>query len=81
MAAVDLGVVVGLPGEELVRFSDDVDVVVCGSRDRSPAKRVMLGSTGDFLVRHARSPLIIVPAVAESTTADAVEEQLASASA
>jgi nucleotide-binding universal stress UspA family protein len=71
MAGVDLEVVVGLPRDELIRFSDDVDVLVCGSRDRGPAKRVMLGSTSDFLVRHARSPLIIVPAVAHSTIADA----------
>lgn len=81
IAGVDLEVVVGLPGDELVRFSDDVDLLVCGSRDRGPVKRVMLGSTSDFLVRHARSPLIIVPAVAQSTGADALDERLASASA
>jgi nucleotide-binding universal stress UspA family protein len=67
VAGVDLKVVVGLPGDELVRFSDDVDVLVCGSRERGPLKRVMLGSTSDFLVRHARSPLIIAPAGARST--------------
>jgi nucleotide-binding universal stress UspA family protein len=81
IAGVDLEVVVGMPGDELVRFSDHVDVLVCGSRDQGPVKRVMLGSTSDFLVRHARSPLIIVPAVAQPTSADAADGQLASTSA
>jgi nucleotide-binding universal stress UspA family protein len=80
VAGVDLNVVVGLPDDELVRFSADVDVLVCGSRERGPLKRVMLGSTSDFLARHARSPLIIAPAGTRSTTVDAAQELQPSAS-
>ena len=64
LAGVDLAVVIGEPREELVTFSDRVDVLVCGSRERGPVKRVMLGSTSDHLVDHARSPLLVIPAVA-----------------
>jgi nucleotide-binding universal stress UspA family protein len=79
--SVELDVAVGLPNDDLVQFSDEVDVLICGSRARGPVKRVMLGSISDHLVRHARSPLVIVPAVAEATDASPAKEDLASTTA
>jgi nucleotide-binding universal stress UspA family protein len=40
---------------------DDIDVLFCGSRGYGPVRRVLLGGVSSQLVRHARSPLIVVP--------------------
>jgi nucleotide-binding universal stress UspA family protein len=53
--------VYGLPGEELAAFSDSVDVLVVGSRGYGPVRRLVLGSTSDYLERHARSALLVLP--------------------
>ena len=71
LAGVDLSVVVGDTGEELVAFGDRVDVLVCGSRERGPIKRVTLGSTSDYLLGHVRSPVLVVPAAARLAQARA----------
>jgi nucleotide-binding universal stress UspA family protein len=65
LEGVELSVVVGDTAAELERFSEQVDVLVCGSRELGPVGRVMLGSTSDSLVRRARSALVVIPAVAE----------------
>jgi nucleotide-binding universal stress UspA family protein len=46
--------VYGLPGEELAAFGDEVGLLVVGSRNYGPLKRLVLGSTSDYLERHAR---------------------------
>ena len=51
----------GLTGEELAAFSDEVDLLVVGSRGYGPAKRLVLGSTSDYLERHARCSLLALP--------------------
>jgi nucleotide-binding universal stress UspA family protein len=51
----------GVPGEELAEFSGEVDVLVVGSRSYGPLKRLVLGSTSDYLERHARSALLVLP--------------------
>jgi nucleotide-binding universal stress UspA family protein len=56
--------VYGLTGEELAAFSDDVDVLVVGSRSYGPLRRLVLGSTSDFLERHARCTLLVLPRAA-----------------
>jgi nucleotide-binding universal stress UspA family protein len=38
-----------------------VDVLVVGSRGYGPLKRLVLGSTSDYLERHARSSLLVLP--------------------
>jgi len=40
---------------------DDVDVLFCGSRGYGPIRRVLLGGVSSKLVRHARSPVVVVP--------------------
>lgn len=59
--------VYGLPGEELAAFSEEVDILVVGSRSYGPLRRLVVGSTSDFLERHARCSLLVLPrAVSQS---------------
>jgi len=51
----------GLAGEELAAFSGEVDLLIVGSRNYGPARRMMVGSTSNHLQRHARGPLLILP--------------------
>jgi nucleotide-binding universal stress UspA family protein len=53
--------VYGLTGEELAAFSDELDLLVVGSRSYGPIKRLVLGSTSDYLERHARCSLLVLP--------------------
>ena len=56
-----------------------VVLLIVGSRNYGPARRMMVGSTSNHLTRHARGPLLILPrgtahaapAVAEGTDAEA----------
>ena len=41
--------------------TDDVDVLVCGSRGYGPARRVLLGGVSSRLIRRARLPVVVVP--------------------
>jgi nucleotide-binding universal stress UspA family protein len=44
--------------------SDDLDLLVVGSRGYGPLRAVLLGSVSSALVRSARSPLVVVPRAA-----------------
>jgi nucleotide-binding universal stress UspA family protein len=60
--------VYGLAGEELAVFGDELDLLVVGSRSYGPLKRLVIGSTSDYLERHARCALLVLPrAGAESS--------------
>lgn len=75
-------VVRGLPGEELSEFGDEVDLLVVGSRGYGPLRRLMLGSTSDYLERHARCALLVLPrAAAERHVAHDLDPDAAVASA
>jgi nucleotide-binding universal stress UspA family protein len=56
--------VYGLAGEELATFSQDVDLLVVGSRGYGPLRRLVLGSTSEYLERHARCSLLVLPRLA-----------------
>jgi nucleotide-binding universal stress UspA family protein len=58
--------VYGLTGEELAAFGDEVDILVVGSRGYGPVRRLVLGTTSDYLERHARCPLLVLPRVAST---------------
>ena len=60
-------VAVGLPGDELTAFSDEVDLLVVGSRSYGPLRRLMFGSTSAHLARTARCPLLVLPRSAAAT--------------
>jgi nucleotide-binding universal stress UspA family protein len=57
--------VYGVPGEELAAFAGDVDLLVVGSRSYGPVRRLVAGSTSDYLERHARSSLLVLPRTAD----------------
>ncbi len=61
----------GLTGEELAAFSDEVDLLVVGSRGYGPAKRLVLGSTSNYLERNARCSLLVLPRLASAVGASA----------
>jgi nucleotide-binding universal stress UspA family protein len=61
LQGVDAEAVYGLTGEELAEFGDGVDLLVAGSRGYGPVKRLVLGSTSDYLERHARCSLLVLP--------------------
>jgi nucleotide-binding universal stress UspA family protein len=58
---VDGQVAVGLPDEELTAFTDEVDLLVVGSRSYGPLRRLIFGSTSAHLARTARCPLLVLP--------------------
>jgi nucleotide-binding universal stress UspA family protein len=62
---VELDVVAGSAEEELVAFSERVDLLLCGSRHNSAIKRLTVGSTSDHLAHNAKCPLIVTPNSAE----------------
>ncbi len=66
--------VFGLPGEELASFGDEVDLLIVGSRGYGPLKRLVHGSTSNYLQRHARCSLLVLPRVA----VDGVQQENAS---
>ena len=51
----------GPVGDALVEFSNQVDLLVCGSRRGRPLWRLAEGSTGEELARRVRIPLVITP--------------------
>ena len=61
LTGVDGRAVYGLPGEELAAFGDELDVLVVGSRSYGPVRRLVLGSTSDYLERHSRCSLLVLP--------------------
>ncbi|HUA47563.1 MAG TPA: universal stress protein [Solirubrobacteraceae bacterium] len=54
----------GSPGEGLARFSEDVDLLIVGSRNAGPVGRLFAGSTSNYLARYAHCPLLVFPASA-----------------
>jgi nucleotide-binding universal stress UspA family protein len=48
--------------DELASLDEhEIDLLVCGSRSYGPVRRVLLGGVSRRLIRHAASPLVIVP--------------------
>ena len=66
--------VYGLVGEELSAFSDELDLLVVGSRSYGPWHRLVLGSTSNHLQRHARCSLLVLPRAARSQASMADEQ-------
>lgn len=64
----------GLPGEELAAFSGQVDLLVVGSRQYGPLRRLMLGSTSKHLLRSARCP-VLLPTRANVTSESALADE------
>ncbi len=59
--------VFGPVGETLAAFGGEVDLLVSGSRRNGATKRIVLGSTSEYLARHVTAPLLIAPPVDPAT--------------
>ena len=59
----------GDPGEAIVAAanSEGVDLIVVGSHGRSGVSRFFIGSVSDYVVRHARCPVMVVRGKSEAT--------------
>jgi nucleotide-binding universal stress UspA family protein len=53
--------VVGIARDELVKLSEQVDLLVLGSRGYGPVRRTLLGGSGDRVVHAAACPVVVVP--------------------
>jgi nucleotide-binding universal stress UspA family protein len=62
----------GQPAAEIVdQAGKDIDVLVMGSRNYGPIRRVMVGSTAIAVMRRSPCPVIVIPRGASTPTADA----------
>jgi len=62
---------VGEPAEELAAVAEHADLLMIGSRRWGPLSRLVIGSTGEELVRGAPCSLLLVPRPAEEAPAGA----------
>jgi nucleotide-binding universal stress UspA family protein len=51
----------GDPAERLASHSEDIDVLLRGSRRYGPLRAVLLGGVSGRVIRHAACPVIVVP--------------------
>jgi nucleotide-binding universal stress UspA family protein len=51
----------GDAGRALVEHSEQLDLLVLGSRGYGPVKSVLLGSVSSYVLRHAGCPVLVVP--------------------
>ena len=68
--------VLGSPSEELGALGREVDLLMVGPRRRARTlRRLVHGSTSNFLAAHARSPLLVLPRGAVWPTANAADQR------
>ncbi len=58
----------GAVDPDLEEFSEEVDLLLAGSRAYGPAMRLIEGSTSLHLLRHSRAPLLVLPRGAHIST-------------
>jgi nucleotide-binding universal stress UspA family protein len=77
----DIEILFGDPVDVLVRLSEHIDLLVCGSRGYGPMRAVLLGAVTHRLVTEARCPLAVVPRGRESRLESLIAESQAAAHA
>jgi nucleotide-binding universal stress UspA family protein len=60
-ARTEIAVTAGDTTEALYGLCDHVDLVVIGSGRTAPPGRILLGDTGDALLRDAPAPILVTP--------------------
>jgi nucleotide-binding universal stress UspA family protein len=60
-ASVTVRAVSGIAAQELLKASEDSDMIVIGSRGGGGFARLMLGSVSHQVVGHASSPVVVIP--------------------
>jgi nucleotide-binding universal stress UspA family protein len=58
---IEVDAFVGGAAENLVQVSQNLDVLMCGSRGYGPLRAVLLGSVSRHLMTEARCPVIVLP--------------------
>lgn len=58
----------GDPADELLRFAEDLDLLIVGSRGLAAFQRLTRGSTSEFLAARVNCPLLVVPRGARVST-------------
>ena len=54
--------VTGLPAEAILGLARDADMIVVGSRGAGGFTKLLLGSVASQVTRHARIPVVVIPA-------------------
>ncbi len=70
--------VFGLAGEDLAAFGGEVNLLILGSRGYGPTGRLLHGSTTDYVQRHARGAVLILPHGSRRALPDTAESAVAS---
>jgi nucleotide-binding universal stress UspA family protein len=70
-------VIVGDPVRELAFSANDLDLLVTGSRNYGPVRRVMLGSTSSKLVHQAPCPVLVLARGASEHAAEGAAAEVA----
>jgi nucleotide-binding universal stress UspA family protein len=52
----------GLPAEAILAAARDADMIVVGSRGAGGFKKLLMGSVASQVTRHARIPIVVIPA-------------------
>ena len=60
-ASVKVRAVSGFPSQELIKASEEADLLVVGSRGAGGFARLLAGSVSSQVVHHAHCPVVVVP--------------------
>jgi len=58
---VEISTSVGDPAQTLIDASENLDLLVCGSRGRGPIRSAVLGSVSQRVTAEARCPVLVLP--------------------
>ncbi|MEN2994686.1 MAG: universal stress protein [Thermodesulfovibrio sp.] len=53
-------IVAGIPAEEIIKKSKEVDLIVIGSKGRSYTEAVIIGSVAEAVIKHSQKPVLLV---------------------
>jgi len=59
-ASVTVRAIIGFPAEELIKASEDADLLVVGSRGAGGFARLIVGSVSSQVAHHAHCPVAVV---------------------
>jgi nucleotide-binding universal stress UspA family protein len=59
--SVDVQVVIGLPGDEILNAAQGADMIVVGSRGSGGFKKLLMGSVSLQVTHHTRCPVVVIP--------------------
>jgi nucleotide-binding universal stress UspA family protein len=76
---VDVQVLSGDPAQTLIRASEGLDILVCGSRGYGPVRSVILGSVSRRVAVESHCPVIVVPRGVEASLEELGQEVAAAA--